>query len=138
MPRALTTEHLAAPLGIGTAPASAHPRADGARGGTLVGTAHVVASLQDAAAVADVVGEAGQAAAWRDRATDLTRRFTARFLDAAAGTYGTEVPAGYRQTSNAMPLAAGLVPVTAATARAARRRRRSRDGGPRGAGRASA
>jgi alpha-L-rhamnosidase len=79
-------------------------------GGTLVGTAHVVASLQDAAAVADVVGEAGQAAAWRDRATDLTRRFTARFLDAAAGTYRTEVPAGYRQTSNAVPLAAGLVP----------------------------
>jgi alpha-L-rhamnosidase len=79
-------------------------------GGTLVGTAHVIASLQDAAVVADVVGETAQAAAWRDRAGALTRRFTERFLDPATGTHRTAVEAGYRQTSNAVPLAAGLVP----------------------------
>jgi alpha-L-rhamnosidase len=32
------------------------------------------------------------------------------FLDATAGVYRTEVDAGYRQTSNAVPLADGLVP----------------------------
>ncbi|TQM15025.1 alpha-L-rhamnosidase [Pseudonocardia kunmingensis] len=79
-------------------------------GGTLVGTAHVIASLRDGAALADVVGEPGQAAAWRDRADAVTRRFTAAFLDAGTGTYRTPIDAGYRQTSNAVPLAAGIVP----------------------------
>jgi alpha-L-rhamnosidase len=79
-------------------------------GGTLVGTAYVVATLRHAAALADVVGDAAQAVAWRTREDEITRRFTEVFLDPRAGVYRTEVEAGYRQTSNAVPLAFGLVP----------------------------
>jgi alpha-L-rhamnosidase len=79
-------------------------------GGTLVGTAYVVATLRHAAALSDVVGDAGQAAAWRTRADEVARRFTDAFLDPRTGTYRTDVEAGYRQTSNAVPLAFGLVP----------------------------
>jgi alpha-L-rhamnosidase len=79
-------------------------------GGTLVGTAYVVTTLRHAAALADVVGDAAQAVAWRTREDEITRRFTEVFLDPRTDTYRTEVEAGYRQTSNAVPLAFGLVP----------------------------
>jgi alpha-L-rhamnosidase len=79
-------------------------------GGALVGTAYVIASLRDAAAIAEVVGESRQAQAWRARADELARRFTEVFLDPRAGAFHAGVDAGYRQTSNAVPLAFGLVP----------------------------
>ncbi|MFI9388398.1 family 78 glycoside hydrolase catalytic domain [Kutzneria sp. NPDC052558] len=80
-------------------------------GGQLVGTAYVIKALRDGSAVADALGETDQAARWRATEADLTTRFNTAFLDPAAGIYRTAVDVGYRQTSNAVPLAFGLVPV---------------------------
>ncbi len=85
------------------------PRAP--EGGQLVGTAAVVEILREAIALAELLGRDGHASRWRTRARQLVRRFNAAFLDPATGQYRTEVAdAGYRQTSNAVPLAMGLVP----------------------------
>jgi alpha-L-rhamnosidase len=79
-------------------------------GGTLVGTAHVIESLRDATALAELLGHADLARTWHARTTELVGRFNEAFLDADAGLYRTAVDVGYRQTSNAVPLALGLVP----------------------------
>ncbi|WP_067818342.1 alpha-L-rhamnosidase [Actinomadura kijaniata] len=79
-------------------------------GGRLVGTAHLVQSLRDATALADLLGRADHARRWRSRTEELVRRFNAAFLDTGAGHYRTDRAVGYRQTSNAVPLAFGLVP----------------------------
>ncbi|MFC9973104.1 family 78 glycoside hydrolase catalytic domain [Spirillospora sp. NPDC127200] len=82
----------------------------GPEGGRLVGTAHVIQSLRDATALADLLGRADQARRWRERTERIVRRFNEVFLDTAAGHYRTERPTEYRQTSNAVPLAFGLAP----------------------------
>ncbi|OKI33102.1 hypothetical protein A6A25_04635 [Saccharothrix sp. CB00851] len=87
-------------------------------GNTLVGTAYVISTLRDAVAVAEVVGDTAQATAWTTQAEQLTRRFNEVFLHGDA--YRTDVPTGYRQTSNAVPLAFGLVPAGRTAAVAAR------------------
>ena len=79
-------------------------------GGKLVGTAFVIQSLRDGIALADLLGKAAPARTWRARAERMTRRFNEEFLDVDAGVYRTAVEAGYRQTSNAVPLALDLVP----------------------------
>jgi alpha-L-rhamnosidase len=79
-------------------------------GGTLVGTAYAIQSLRDATALAEVVGAAELARTWRDRTGRLVRRFNEEFLDTDTGKYHTRVNTAYRQTSNAVPLAFGLVP----------------------------
>jgi alpha-L-rhamnosidase len=80
-------------------------------GGTLVGTAYVIESLRDATAVAELLRHTDLARTWRSRTAELIDRFTDAFLDADAGHYRTAVDdVGYRQTSNAVPLALGLVP----------------------------
>ncbi|HEY0689848.1 MAG TPA: family 78 glycoside hydrolase catalytic domain [Kribbella sp.] len=83
-----------------------HPR--GKEGGRLVGTAYVIESLRDAIALADLLRRYDHARVWRTRFDRMVRRFTETFL--AAGTYRTDAEVGYRQTSNALPLAFGLVP----------------------------
>ncbi|GAB3436328.1 alpha-L-rhamnosidase-related protein [Flindersiella endophytica] len=83
----------------------------GPEGGALVGVAYVIQSLRHGTALAELLGKGSQAAAWRAKAEDLVGQFNARFLDAEAGVYRTErTEAGYRQTSNAVPLAFGFVP----------------------------
>lgn len=82
----------------------------GEEGGQIVGTAYVIDSLRDGVALAELVGEPEQAQAWRQRIDQLTRRFNAAFLDAAAGVYRTGLEKEYRQTSNAVALAFDLVP----------------------------
>lgn len=79
-------------------------------GGELVSTAYTIQTLRDSAELAELVGRDELAAAWRTRAEQLVRRFNEAFLDAERGVYRTDVPTGYRQTSNAVPLAFGLVP----------------------------
>jgi alpha-L-rhamnosidase len=85
-----------------------HPR--GPEGGRLVGSAFVIQAVRDGIALAELLGKA-EAATWRTRVARMTARFNAEFLDTRAGIYRTEVTtAGYRQASNAIPLALGLVP----------------------------
>jgi alpha-L-rhamnosidase len=78
--------------------------------GKVVGSAYTIQTLRDSAELAELVGRGELAAAWRSTAEDLVRRFNEAFLDPVACVYHTDVPAGYRQTSNAIPLAFGLVP----------------------------
>ncbi|SDS09667.1 alpha-L-rhamnosidase [Actinopolymorpha singaporensis] len=90
-------------------PPKEYPR--GREGGSLVGVAFVIQSLRQGTALAELLGRTRRAAAWRDRTDELVRQFNDRFLDRKAGLYRTEVAdAGYRQTSNAVPLAFDLVP----------------------------
>ncbi|PRX97775.1 alpha-L-rhamnosidase [Allonocardiopsis opalescens] len=100
-------------------PGSQFPNPFPPEGGDLVGTAYVIQALRDAAALAELVGEAGQAGAWRTRAEELTTGFNTMFLDTSAGIYRTGQGEGYRQTSNALPLFFGLVPRPHAAAVAA-------------------
>ncbi|MFD9963270.1 family 78 glycoside hydrolase catalytic domain [Amycolatopsis sp. NPDC058986] len=79
-------------------------------GGQLVGTAYVVVALRDGAALAELVGHPDLARTWLETAEQVTRRFNEQFYDAAAGVYRTSTTTAYRQTSNAVPLAFGLVP----------------------------
>ncbi|GAB3012398.1 glycoside hydrolase family 78 protein [Streptomyces pseudoechinosporeus] len=82
----------------------------GPEGSQLVATAAVIHALREATELAELLGRDQQARAWRMRTRQLVRRFNSAFLDTSAGVYRTDVPAGYRQTSNAVPLAMGLVP----------------------------
>ena len=84
------------------------PRAP--EGGKLVGTAYAIQSLRDATALADLIGAAELVRTWRFRTDRLVRRFNEEFLDTDAGQYRTDISVGYRQSSNAVPLAFGLVP----------------------------
>ncbi|TDE10407.1 alpha-L-rhamnosidase [Jiangella asiatica] len=89
-------------------------------GGEIVGTVYTIQTLRDAVALAELVGDDGRAAGWQARLDRLTTLLTERFLDPATGVYTTSLPAaGYRQTSNAVPLAFGLVPPEHAAAVAA-------------------
>jgi alpha-L-rhamnosidase len=87
-------------------------------GNKLVGTAYVIRTLRDAIALAELLGDTAQVTAWSGRADGITRRFNEVFLD--GDTYRTEIPTAYRQTSNAVPLAFGLVPAERVRAVAAR------------------
>lgn len=66
-----------------------------------------LAILTDAAAV---LGLDADAARFRAEAAALGQRFNAAFLDRQAGHYRTAKDPGYRQCSNALPLAFDLVP----------------------------
>jgi alpha-L-rhamnosidase len=77
-------------------------------GGTLVGTAYVIETMRSAIAIASVLGRTEQARSWQARTDELIRNFNAVFLQ--AGNYRTATQKEYRQTSNAVPLAFGLVP----------------------------
>lgn len=57
------------------------------------------------AAIAVAVGEEAEAGAYRALAAQIRDAFNARFLDTEAGSYGSG-----SQASNALPLAAGMVP----------------------------
>ncbi len=85
-----------------------YPR--GPEGGVLVATAFVIQALRDAAAVASALERTTEARSWTMAADSLMSRFNEAFLDRTAGIYRTAEPAGYRQASNAIPLALGLVP----------------------------
>ncbi|MBM7789903.1 alpha-L-rhamnosidase [Tenggerimyces flavus] len=84
-----------------------YPR--GPEGGKLVGTAYVIKSVRNTAALASVLGRDSVASSLRARERALVARFNSAFLK-SSGVYETEVPTAYRQTSNAVPLALGLVP----------------------------
>lgn len=76
----------------------------------LTATAYLYRDLHILAGAADILGFADDATVWRTRADELGQRFNATFLDRQAGHYRTAKDPGYRQCSNALPLAFGLVP----------------------------
>lgn len=60
--------------------------------------------------IANEIGRPGDAAAFTAMADDIAKAFNAKFLAAGANIYRTTVEADYRQTSNLVALAYGLVP----------------------------
>ncbi|MFC9430915.1 family 78 glycoside hydrolase catalytic domain [Streptomyces sp. NPDC056987] len=75
----------------------------------LTATAYLHRALTGTAELGDLLGHGGTAERYRTAAAGLKDAFNAAFLD-ASGHYRTARDPGYRQTSNALPLAFGLVP----------------------------
>ncbi|AZM64016.1 MULTISPECIES: family 78 glycoside hydrolase catalytic domain [unclassified Streptomyces] len=75
----------------------------------LTATAYLHRALLHTAETGDLLGERETAARYRKAADALRDAFNAAFLG-PAGHYRTAKDPGYRQTSNAVPLAFGLVP----------------------------
>ncbi|TDD65088.1 hydrolase [Jiangella aurantiaca] len=76
----------------------------------LTATAYLYRALISTAEVGDLLGHDADAARLRAAADGLKARLNETFLDIARGLYRTARDPGYRQTSNAVPLAFGLVP----------------------------
>jgi alpha-L-rhamnosidase len=76
----------------------------------LTATAYVYRQAAIMADIAQVLGHADDAATFQATAGDIRQRFSDTFLNAQAGRYETAQDPGYRQTSNAIPLAFGMVP----------------------------
>jgi len=85
-------------------------------GSGICATAYVYLSLNRMAEIADVLGKESDAAEFRSAAENIYNAFNAKFYNAEKGYYETTYWSGggsrtkYRQTSNLVPLAFGLVP----------------------------
>jgi alpha-L-rhamnosidase len=79
-------------------------------GPVLSSTAHAYLFASRLADIAELLGHDAEATTYRNRAAQLRELFNATFLDADAGLYRTPGVEEYRQTSNILPLAFGLVP----------------------------
>ncbi|MFC5958623.1 family 78 glycoside hydrolase catalytic domain [Streptomyces pratens] len=78
----------------------------------LTATAYLYRALLHTAEVGGTLGEGGTADRYREAAGKLRDAFNAAFLG-PEGYYRTAKDPGYRQTSNAVPLAFGMVPAGA-------------------------
>jgi alpha-L-rhamnosidase len=76
----------------------------------LTATAYIYRQSVVMADIAGVLGHGDDAADYLATADHIRERFNASFLNEAAGRYETSADPGYRQTSNALPLAFGMVP----------------------------
>ena len=76
----------------------------------LTATAYVYKDLTILADVARLLGHEADAARYAETAGYVRARFNETFLNEEQGYYETEKDPGYRQTSNAIPLAFGMVP----------------------------
>ncbi|GAA1776599.1 family 78 glycoside hydrolase catalytic domain [Streptomonospora arabica] len=95
------------PVGLGdwVAPGGNPPE-----GPVLSSTAHAYRMASLLADTAKILGDGEQASAYRKRADKIRDAFNTAFLDKEAGLYRTPGVGEYRQTSNILPLAFGLVP----------------------------
>lgn len=71
----------------------------------LTGTVAYYQAVDTLAKIATVLGDTDAAASYNDLAANIRTAFNARFFDPASGSYGSG-----SQASNALPLAAGMVP----------------------------
>src|SRR5690606_8522797 len=76
----------------------------------LTATAYLHRALIAMAEVGEMLGHDDEAARLRSAADGLRARLNETFLDTERGLYRTDQDPEYRQTSNAVPLALGLVP----------------------------
>jgi alpha-L-rhamnosidase len=76
----------------------------------LSGTAYVFREAQLLSRMADLLARADDATTYQAEADALRVAFNFAFLDQAAGHYRTAKDPGYRQTSNLLAVAFGLVP----------------------------
>lgn len=100
-------------LGDWMSPEAARP----IEGAQLTATAYLWNTLQTLASSASALGRLDEARDWRSSAAQVRRALLDTFYDTKTGTFRSNVmtrldgrPVGYRQASNAVPLAMGLVP----------------------------
>lgn len=79
-------------------------------GSELTASADLYHEARLLAKIAKQLGHTADAARFTATATGIETAFNAKFLDADAGVYRTTRDVGYRQTSNLVALAYGLVP----------------------------
>jgi alpha-L-rhamnosidase len=79
-------------------------------GSALTATADLYQEARTLARIADTLVRAADVAKYDALADAIATAFNATFFDPTANVYRTGIAAGYRQTSNLMPLAYGLVP----------------------------
>jgi alpha-L-rhamnosidase len=79
-------------------------------GPALTATADLYQEARTLARIAAVLGRPADVAKYDAFADAIKTAFNPTFFDAEANVYRTDVEAGYRQTSNLVPLAYGLVP----------------------------
>ncbi|MDG0791731.1 glycoside hydrolase family 78 protein [Cohnella ginsengisoli] len=82
----------------------------GPEGGTLLATAYVCYSCSLMSRIAGVLGKAEDAAYYADAQARLANVVNERFYAREDAEYHTEIEAGYRQTSNVLPVAFGIAP----------------------------
>ena len=78
-------------------------------GARLAGTAYLYKTTTKMAEIARALGHADDAARFDRLASTISDAFNATFFDASKGAYYDDPAAGYRQTSNLLPLSLGLV-----------------------------
>ncbi|WP_051415509.1 alpha-L-rhamnosidase [Nocardiopsis sp. CNT312] len=86
------------------------PGGEPPEGPVLSATAHVHLMATQLSRIARVLGRADDEDLYRSRAERIGADFNRAFLDGEAGLYRTPGVEEYRQTSNILPLAFGLVP----------------------------
>jgi alpha-L-rhamnosidase len=79
-------------------------------GTRLTATAYLYKGATVMAKIATALGHAGDAERYSELAASIADTFNATFYNAAEGAYFDNPAAGYRQTSNVLPLRFGLVP----------------------------
>jgi alpha-L-rhamnosidase len=76
----------------------------------LTGTAYLYRAVLAVAEIAELLGKPAEVDRLRKAAEELADGLNRAFLDRSAGIYRTSSDPDYRQTSNAVPLAFGMVP----------------------------
>ncbi|WP_205474030.1 family 78 glycoside hydrolase catalytic domain [Nocardioides sp. SYSU D00038] len=79
-------------------------------GARLAGTAYLYETASKIADIARALGHDDDATELDELAATIADAFHAEFYDAARGGYYDDPAAGYRQTSNLLPLSLGIVP----------------------------
>jgi alpha-L-rhamnosidase len=79
-------------------------------GARLVGTGYIYQTATTLAKIAEAIGRPADAQGFNTFAATVADAFNATFLDRSAEVYYDDRAAGYRQTSNLLPLSLGLVP----------------------------
>lgn len=76
--------------------------------GTLTATAYTYRALQLISKIASLIGNKQDADYYAGVCARMQPAFNSHFFDGGTGVYHTDIPAGYRQTSNILPLEFGL------------------------------
>ncbi|MBO1511514.1 alpha-L-rhamnosidase [Metabacillus bambusae] len=79
-------------------------------GPDLTSTAYYYRFASTLSSVAKVLGDESKASMYEEKASAIKAAFNEEFFNTETNVYNTARDAGYRQTSNAVPLAFGLVP----------------------------
>ena len=79
-------------------------------GPDLTSTAYYYRFAETISNIADILGKDAEARLYEEKALDIKAAFNEEFFDEQTNVYKTHRDVGYRQTSNAVPIAFGLAP----------------------------